>query len=161
MSSAPTGTVHIENNEARFVFPERYDRMTEILFDLLEAAACGTITADELIDRVQTLTRDEPEHIDAHAHIGAILLENDRPDEAKKAYARAFDIGNALLPRGFDGEIAWFVLENRPFLRAAHGVVLTGLATGKRAEAIALMEKMLAWNPNDNQDVRRQKTAKY
>ena len=154
MSSAPTGTVHIENNEARFVFPERHDRMTEILFDLLEAAACGTITADELIDRVQTLTRDEPEHIDAHAHLGAILLENDRPDEAKTAYARAFDIGNALLPRRFDGEIAWSVLENRPFLRAAHGVVLTGLATGKRAEAIALMEKMLAWNPNDNQGVR-------
>lgn len=85
MSSAPTGTVHIENNEARFVFPERHDRMTEILFDLLEAAACGTITADELIDRVKTLTRDEPEHIDAHAHLGAILLENDRPDEAKTA----------------------------------------------------------------------------
>ena len=119
MSSTTTGTVHVENNEARFVFPESHERTTEVLFDLLEAADAGTITVHELIDRFQTLTRDEPDHLDAHAHLGAILLENDRPDDAKTAYARAFDIGAALLPRGFKGTIAWSVLENRPFLRAS------------------------------------------
>ncbi|MCY4633168.1 MAG: hypothetical protein OXG04_01445 [Acidobacteria bacterium] len=161
MSSTTTSTVRIENNEAQFVFPQSHETTTQVLFGLLEAADTGTITVHELIDRIQALTRDEPDHIDVHAHLGAILLENDRTDDAKTAYARAFDIGAALLSRGFEGTIAWSVLENRPFLRAAHGVVLTRLATGERAEAITLMEKMLAWNPNDNQGVRFMLGSEY
>ena len=50
---------------------------------------------------------------------------------------------------------------NRPFLRAASGVIECRTALGENAKAITLMEKILAWDPNDHQGWRWQIGSEY
>lgn len=45
-------------------------------------------------------------------------------------------------------------LDNRPFLRALHGVALAHARLRRHRDAAAMMERLLAYNPNDNQGVR-------
>ena len=142
----------IEDNEVEF--EEADEHATLALCDLLEEADTGRMTLIELARRLRELTATAPEHIDARAHLGSVLRECDQLQEAAAEYERAFEIGSKALPTDFDGRIEWIRLDNRPFLRAAYGLALVRLKTGKRPEAIRLMEQVLQWNPNDNQGVR-------
>lgn len=63
-------------------------------------------------------------------------------------------IGDSLLPDGFDGVLPWSALYNRPYLRCLHGYGLCLWRLGRRDEAIAVFERILALNPNDNQGAR-------
>ena len=78
-------------------------------------------------------------------------MRGDKPtDVREKAYRQA----TALIPPGFKGQISWGKVDNRSFLRIAHGYLL-GLmnrADGKAAKALA--KKLLAWCPADNLGVR-------
>ena len=142
----------IEDNEAEF--EEADAHATLALCDLLEEADTGRMTLTELARRLRELTVTAPEHIDARAHLGSVLRECEQLHEAAAEYERAFEIGSKALPTDFDGRIEWIRLDNRPFLRAAYGLALVRLKTGKRPEATRLMEQLLQWNPNDNQGVR-------
>ena len=48
----------------------------------------------------------------------------------------------------------WSFVENRPFLCAAHGLVFCHSWLSHSQEAIAVMERILAWNPDHNQGIR-------
>lgn len=63
-------------------------------------------------------------------------------------------LSNRLVPEGFAGHIEWSRLDNRPYLRAMHGAVLAYGRLRRHKEAAALIERMLACNPNDYQGVR-------
>ena len=154
-------SVTIEDNEAEFEASEAGERATLALCDLLEEAGRGRMTLIELASRLRELTEAAPEHIDARAHLGSVLLESEQLQEAAAEYERAFEIGSKALPTDFDGRIEWIRLDNRPFLRAAYGLALVRLKTGKRTEAIRLMEQLLRWNPNDNQSVRLSIGSEY
>ena len=73
-------------------------------------------------------------------------------------YERAFRRAQAQVPKGYTGQITWSEVDNRSFLRLAHGTLL-GLmhlryqAKGGKA-AMALAQQMLAWCPMDNIGVR-------
>ena len=154
-------SVTIEDNEAEFEASEANEGATLALCDLLEEADRGRMTSIELASRLRELTEAAPEHIDARAHLGSVLLESEQLQEAAAEYERAFEIGSKALPTDFDGRIEWIRLDNRPFLRAAYGLALVRLKTGKRTEAIRLMEQLLRWNPNDNQGVRLSIGSEY
>ena len=142
----------IEDDDAHF--EEADAHVTLALCDLLEEAGAGRMTLIELARRLGELTATAPEHIDARAHLGSVLMKCERLQEAAAEYERAFEIGSRALPGDFDGRIEWIRLDNRPFLRAAYGLALVRLKTGKRPAAIRLMEQLLQWNRNDNQGVR-------
>ena len=149
------------NKQAEFEASEANEGATLALCDLLEEADRGRMTSIELASRLRELTEAAPEHIDARAHLGSVLLESEQLQEAAAEYERAFEIGSKALPTDFDGRIEWIRLDNRPFLRAAYGLALVRLKTGKRTEAIRLMEQLLRWNPNDNQGVRLSIGSEY
>ena len=142
----------IEDNEAEF--EEADPHVTLALCDLLEEAGTGRMTLIELARGLGELTATAPEHIDARAHLGSVLMKCERLQEAAAEYERAFEMGSRALPGDFDGRIEGIRLDNRPFLRAAYGLALVRLKTGKRPAAIRLMERVLQWNPNDNQGIR-------
>ena len=124
------------------------------LNDLLDQRDDGVITSAKYLKTLKALVERHPQFIDGHAHLGAALLMDGKPKLALQAYLCALDVAEQVIPAGFSGLIQWGYAENRPFLRANHGAALCHIRLGKRQEALRLMEKILAWNPNDNQGVR-------
>jgi hypothetical protein len=91
--------------------------------------------------------------LDAHAHLGNLAFDR-RPEQAILHYAVGVAIGELSLPPDFDGVLVWGALYNRPFLRCLQGLGLCHWRMGRTAEALAVFERILALNPNDNQGVR-------
>ena len=140
---------------AVFRHPKGSDDIVRELHGLLDDSDDGALDPAQYLRKLQALVARHPGFIDGHAHLGsAFLYEEGKTERARDAYMRGFMLGAEAIPADFNGTIEWGFHENRPFLRAAHGVVLCYLRLGQRREALALMEKMLAWNPNDNQGVR-------
>ena len=120
---------------------------------LLDYHDDGRLTRNQYVTELKDLVARHPGFIDGHAPLAFALLEQDKPKLALGAGLRGLALGEEAIPADFKGKTEWGFLENRPFLRAAHGVVLGHLRFGQRLKAIPLMEKMLAWNPNDNQGI--------
>lgn len=131
-----------------------YDVVVEALDKALEQRDSGRITWAKYLKVLKTLVVDHPDFIDGHAHLGHALMQEGKPKLALEACLAGLKAGESGLPQGYAGEIRWGFVDNRPFLRAAHGAALCYMRLGKRQEALRLMEKMLAWNPGDNQGIR-------
>lgn len=138
------------------VFRHRPDeREAETAVDeLLDERDSGRLSRTRYTTALKALVERHPTSIDALAHLGFTLFDQGKPKLALDACRKGYSIGLAAIPSDFDGTIEWGWLENRPFLRAAQGVVLSYKKLGQGREAIALMEQVLRWNPNDNQGFR-------
>lgn len=137
-----------------FVHPDDRDSAGELLDAAMDAADAGELSNDGYLDRLREIVAKYPDFIDGHAHLGFALYNARKPKLALASSLRGLDLGMSVLPKNYDGLIEWGYLENRPFLRAAQGVVLSYLKLNKRPQAIASMEQMLAWNPSDNHGIR-------
>ena len=62
--------------------------------------------------------------IDAWVHLGNIAFDTKGPQAALLLYDRAVSIGEQALPEGFNGALPRGLIDNRPFLRALHGLGL-------------------------------------
>jgi hypothetical protein len=91
--------------------------------------------------------------IDAHAHLGNMEFERS-PSRAVVHYEMGIRIGELSLPRGVDILLPWGRTYNRPFLRCLHGDGLCVWRAGDFAGARRVFERILSFNPNDNQGVR-------
>lgn len=149
-----TIALEIEGDVAVFDHPPGYGEVVEKLDGLLDGRRAGRIPNAGYVRALEDLVARHPWFIDGHAHLGNALYGQGRIGRALKCYERGYALGAELLPAGFEAFIEWRHLENRPFLRAAHGLVLCHLRLRRREEALAVMEKMLAWNPGDNQGIR-------
>jgi tetratricopeptide (TPR) repeat protein len=98
--------------------------------------------------------KEFPFHIDSYHHLGIIEMDFGRLDRALKYFETGYRIGLLRLPEDFYGKLPWLCLGNRPFLRAAHGYGLALDQKRRHLEAIDIFERMLAWNPVDNQGIR-------
>lgn len=134
------------------------------LDDALEAAEHGSKTYRAYLNKLDRLIDKEPDYFDAYNYAGNAFLEiadSQKVDEALTAinaaqryYSRAFERAKTLIPSDFAGRIIWGHLDNRPFLRAHHGLILCHLWRNEYAQATKTIEEHLAWNPNDNIGVR-------
>ncbi len=97
---------------------------------------------------------DHPLHIDSYHHLGLLESDRSRVGRALKYYETGYRIGLLSLPKDFAGRLQWGFLGNRPFLRAAHGYGLTLERKRRWLDACEVYERMLEFNPNDNQGVR-------
>lgn len=91
--------------------------------------------------------------LDAHAHLGDFCFDH-RLKDAIRHFEVRVRIGELSLPSDFDGLLPWGHIDNRPFLRRLHGY---GLCLWRRArfdEAGRVFDRMLWFNPSDNQGVR-------
>ena len=82
------------------------------------------------------------------------LWEQNLRAEACDVYAKAFKYAASLIPAGFKGEISWGHLDNRSFLRLAHGYLLALMHRGDGKAASKLAKQLLNWCPMDNLGVR-------
>lgn len=149
-----TITLEINGDTAVFRYPAGYDDVVDEFDDLLDRRDRGWLNETRYLRDLEELVARHPWFIDGHAHIGNSLFDQGKFKRALVAYDRGYSLGAAALPAGFDQFIEWSDLENRPFLRAAHGVALSRLQLDRREEAIPTLEKMLGWNPDDNQGIR-------
>lgn len=127
---------------------------SDSLDELLEAHEAGTLSPTRYLAALTQLAERYPNFIDGHAHLGFALLKQGRAKLALQASQRGLSIAETAIGKAFTGPIKWEWLENRPFLRAAQGVALCLHALNRGREAIAMMERLLAWNPDDNQGIR-------
>ena len=155
--------VHVETESeyGQFHFPESHERTTDKLVALLEAYDAGRVKQRGMLRRLNALAEQEPDHIDALAHLGMFLRKANRLEEASPVCERALSIGVKALPEDFTGRLEWSWIENRSFLRAAMALVLVRLDEGDRRAGIKLLERILSWNPNDNQGVRLMIGSEY
>jgi hypothetical protein len=91
--------------------------------------------------------------LDAHAHLGNIAFRHS-PHWALSHYEVGVRIGELSLGAGFDGVLAWGLIDNRPFLRCMHGYGLSLWRLERWKEAEQVFERMLWMNPSDNQGIR-------
>ena len=146
--------LEMHEDVAVFVYPPGYDGVVEELDDLLERRGADRPSTSWYVKALEDLVERHPWFIDGHAHLGNALYDRGTFKRALESCMRGYSLGTELIPPDFQEFIEWKFLENRPFLRAAHGAALCHLQLGNATEAIAIMERMLAWNPNDNQGIR-------
>lgn len=91
--------------------------------------------------------------LDAHAHLGNMLFRYS-PHWALSHYEVGVRIGELSLGDGFDGVLAWGLIDNRPFLRCMQGYGLCLWRLERWEEAEHVFERMLWMNPSDNQGIR-------
>lgn len=138
-----------------FDYPaERFDQWVGKLDDLLDARRSNQLADKHYITALSQLIAQEPDFIDGHAHLAFAWYEQGKPKKALDAALSGLAVGNRVIPEGFGGRIEWNDLYNRPFLRALQGAVLAYVQLRRHKEAVLLIDKMLAYNPNDNQGVR-------
>lgn len=149
-----TIALKIMEDSAVFQYPEGYDGIVQEFDNLLDRGDAGRLSPTRYLAELKDLVRRHPWFIDGHAHLGLALFNQKKPKRALDAYLRGLDLGETVIPSDYPGLIEWRWLENRPFLRAAHGAVCCHLRLSQNRKALALMEKMLGWNPRDNQGIR-------
>ena len=125
--------------------------------------------ADPILDAIELRDRGQPDRaralleglvewdarcLDAHAHLGMLAFNDDDPAAAQAHYATGVQIAESSLPGGFGGVLGWGWVDNRPFLRCLHGLMISSWRLGQHDEAEVLCWALLWLNPADNQGVR-------
>jgi tetratricopeptide (TPR) repeat protein len=146
---------HMGEREWTFEYPRISWEIMEEFHEALEHWRVGDLAFAE--EAYRELLDDYPEFIDVHHHLALVLDVTGRDEEALRIWQAVVAMGLECLPQEFemgrDG-LPWFVLENRPFLRAYHALGLEYLERGEVERALEMFENMLAMNPGDNQGVR-------
>jgi tetratricopeptide (TPR) repeat protein len=138
-----------------FVFPDTpFDGLVAEFDGLLDGRERRAASEKEYVAGLERLIREEPDFVDAHAHLAYAWIEQGKPKKALDASLAGLARANRLIPEGFAGRIEWGHLDNRPYLRAMHAAVLGYMRLRRHQDAAVLVERMLAFNPNDNQGVR-------
>ncbi|MFJ2456789.1 tetratricopeptide repeat protein [Pseudomonas protegens] len=149
--------LHFEAREGagRFVYSgEQFDHLVDEFDELLEIRQSGEIDDKRYLAALRQLVVREPDFIDGYAHQAFALYDQGKPKKALEAALAGLTVANRLIPEGFNGHIEWTHLENRPFLRALQSAVLAYVRLRRHKDVVKLIDKMLAYNPNDNQGVR-------
>lgn len=138
-----------------FVYPnERFASLVTDFDELLDVHQSGGLADKPSVTALEKLVVREPEFIDGHAHLAFAWYRQGKAKKALDAALAGIAVANRLIPEGFDGHVEWGRLANRPFLRALQGAVLAYVRLRRHRKAVALIKKMLAYNPNDNQGMR-------
>lgn len=158
----------------RYRMPECYPGRIEVPLDAALDARQATADLTAYDDALRRTIDAEPRDVDAYAHLGSLALQHhdgdygdvicflgptaaDRRRYLKQAlawYEAAVAVGEASLPMIFHGRLPWSELNNRPFLRAVHGLALTLWRLGRFNSAEKVLVTLLYLNPDDNQGTR-------
>ena len=138
-----------------FVYPDVYDNLMDEFYAGLDLYQQGDLDASEKI--FKALLAQMPDHLDAIHHLAMVLSERDLIDQAGNLWNQAVSIGRKAFPKEFQTGrdfLEWGWLDNRPFLRCLHSLLLDRYENGNLEEALKLCQELLQLNPNDNQGIR-------
>jgi len=145
----------VGEREWTFKFPRLTFEITEQLHEAIELWEEDDLVQAE--ERYRQLLRDYPEFIDVYHHLAMLLDETGCYPEAFQMWQQAVQLGLSALPRSFSigrDLLPWSILDNRPFLRAYHGLGFDFFERGDIESALSIFTNILALNPNDNQGIR-------
>jgi tetratricopeptide (TPR) repeat protein len=144
--------------------PTQYGRFSrhwqdeEALDALIDKLEAGQLSHKQALMQARKLEATTPYNLEIQNFIANRLWALGLQDEATEVYERAYKQALAHIPKGFKGQITWGEVDNRPFLRLAHGTLLGLMRRRDKAKggeaAMALAKQMLAWCPMDNIGVR-------
>jgi tetratricopeptide (TPR) repeat protein len=126
----------------------------EELDELIDSLDAGRINHKQALLRAQKLLLKFPGQLEIQNFIANQLWSLEMRDESTDVREQAYRQAAALIPPGFKGQISWGEVDNRSFLRIAHGYLLGLMHRGDGKAAKALAKKLLAWCPGDNLGVR-------
>ncbi len=124
------------------------------LDELIDSLEEGRISHKQALLRAQKLLVKYPAQLEIQNFVANRLWSLEMRDESTELREKAYRQASALIPPGFKGQIAWGEIDNRSFLRTAHGYLLGLMHRGDGKAAKALAKKLLAWCPADNLGVR-------
>jgi tetratricopeptide (TPR) repeat protein len=146
---------HMGEREWMFEYPRLTWEAMDKFHEALEYWRAGDYAVAE--GMYHELIADFPEFIDVHHHLALILSVTGREEEAFLMWFKLVEMSLDCLPEAFEmgqDRLQWFILENRPFLRAYHSLGLQYLERGDVVRALKVFNSILAMNPGDNQGVR-------
>jgi hypothetical protein len=135
----------------RFSWNWQNEEALDVLIDQLEA---GRVTHKQALMQARKLEATTPDNLEIQNFISNQLWALGLQDEAAEVYQRAFRQAQAHIPKGYSGQITWSEVDNRSFLRLAHGTLLGLMHKRDGKAAMALAQQMLASCPMDNIGVR-------
>lgn len=113
---------------------------------------------DTTFDLLQKCLEEDLRCIDAYAHLGKYNMGDAHSEwsvrRAMKCYQAGVQVGEQALPPGFDGLLPWGWIDNRPFLRALHGLGLCQWRLGQFGAAKETFWRILMFDPMDSLGVR-------
>src|SRR5699024_9566168 len=141
-----------ETRDGVFDWGSSRDELFEAYYEASDLYFMGEIK--EAKEALKDIIQKDPYFIDAFNMLGNIELELGSYKQSRQHHQKALQIGEQLIPDSFKGRIRWGFTENRPFLRALHSVALDYVYENNYAEGVRLLEKILSYNPDDNQGAR-------
>ena len=154
----PPGSIIVDQMGDRvwgFEYPRLEWEVLEEFHGAIDMAGMGDFVAAEELYR--QLIDEYPEFIDVYHHLALLLSDTNRYEEAFAIWKEVVRLGMDCLPAAFEmgyDQLPWLDIENRPFLRAYHGLGLEYLERGEVEIALGFFNNLLAMNPNDNQGAR-------
>jgi len=153
--------------------PDPYLGRSEVPIDTAIHGKRTTGDLDAYETELLRITAAEPRDVDAYAHLGGLALQRHDGDiedlltwvgptaaerrrylkEALAWFEAAVAVGEAALPVIFHGRLPYSELDNRPFLRAVHGLAQTLWRLGRFNSAERTLLTLLYLNPADEQGV--------
>ncbi|WP_347488419.1 tetratricopeptide repeat protein [Desulfoscipio sp. XC116] len=101
-----------------------------------------------------SIIQECPYFIDVHNHLAMIEWDAGNIIRAESHYSQAYEIGRSVLSADFRGKLPWGWVENRPFLRAIHGLALVKLRQDDIKNAQKLLDWLIKLEPEDFLGVR-------
>jgi tetratricopeptide (TPR) repeat protein len=126
----------------------------EALDALIDKLDAGQISDKQALMQARKLEAATPDNLEIQNFIANRLWALGMRDEAAEVHERSFNRALALIPKGYKGQITWSEIDNRSFLRLAHGTLLGLMHRREGKSAMVLAKKLLAWCPMDNLGMR-------
>ena len=92
----------------------------------------------------------DPRCLDARAHLGLLAFDAGDVEPALAHYAAGVWVAEQSLPDLFDGVLSWGWVDNRPFLRCLHGLMISAWRVGDLERGETICWGLLWLNPGDH-----------
>jgi len=120
---------------------------------LLKDIDSGRIELEDAL-KIAINLHEDFDNFETSILLGSLFRKSFMSFESDDVYEEAYKRAIKFIPKGFRGQIKWVYPGNRPFLRIAHGYLLTLMAARDERKARALAKKLLRWSPEDELGVR-------
>lgn len=128
-------------------------RVWEVLEDLQAELQAGGKPAQHM-RALKALVDQHPSSLEAHLALADFHFDQGQSKLALAAALAGLAVANRLIPESFAGKIEWGHLDNRPYLRLMAVAIFCLDTLRRHREAVALIERALVLNPDDNMGLR-------
>jgi hypothetical protein len=103
---------------------------------------------------ITEIVQKRPDFMEGWLAMGTIEELDGNDDLVGPIFDAAIKSAEALIPSGFDGEISWGEMDNRPYHRLLYNYMCWCIRHAELATAVTLAHRQLKLNPSDNLGVR-------